>query len=278
MPQSTKIIKNRIKSVEGTKQITKAMELVATSKLRRAKDNMERIKPYFESLRDLAGDIMGKSTDFSSPFCKGDEEKPACHIVIAGDRGLAGGYNANLFRSLDVRDGDYVVPIGKKVTEYFARRNVVCLTKDYTIAANVRSGDCANIAALVAKDYAEGKFGKVDVSYTRFMNVLTFEPETERLLPFAPGEEKREKPGVLTIYDPSPEAVFNKLIPQYMSGIIYGAVTCSVACELSSRRNAMQSANKNADEMIADLTLKYNRSRQSAITQEITEIVAGSEN
>lgn len=277
MAQSTKIIKNRIKSVEGTKQITKAMELVATSKLRRAKENMERIKPYFESLRELAEDLMENNTDFSSPFCKGDEEKPACHVVIAGDRGLAGGYNANLFRSLNVKEGDYIVPIGKKVCEYFAKRNVNILTYDYALAGNVRSGDCMRMAQLLAKDYREGKFGRVDVSYTRFVNVLTFEPETELLLPFAPNVEREKKAGVLTIYEPGVEAVFNQLIPQYISGIIYGGVTSSVASELSSRRNAMQAANKNADEMIADLTLKYNRSRQSAITQEITEIVAGSE-
>ncbi len=277
MPQSTKIIKNRIKSVEGTKQITKAMELVATSKLRRAKENMERIKPYFESLRSLAEDLMEHNTDFSSPFCKGDENKPACHVVIAGDRGLAGGYNANLFRSLKVKDGDYIVPVGKKVCEYFAKRNVHILTYDYALAGNVRAGDCMRIAQLLSRDYKDGKFGRVDVSYTRFVNVLTFEPETEELLPFAPKEEREKKAGVLTVYEPGVEAVFNQLIPQYISGIIYGGVTSSVASELSSRRNAMQAANKNADEMIADLTLKYNRSRQSAITQEITEIVAGSE-
>lgn len=277
MPQSTKTIKNRIKSVEGTKQITKAMELVATSKLRRAKENMERIKPYFESLRTLAEDLMETNTDFSSPFCKGDEGLPACHVVIAGDRGLAGGYNANLFRFLDIKDGDYIIPIGKKVCEYFAKKDVHILTYDYLLAGNVRSGDCTRIAQLVAKDYRDGKFGRVDVSYTRFVNVLTFEPETELLLPFAPTEKKEKKAGVLTVYEPGVEAVFNQLIPQYVSGIIYGAVTSSVASELSSRRNAMQAANKNADEMIADLTLKYNRSRQSAITQEITEIVAGSE-
>ena len=278
MPQSTKIIKNRIKSVEGTKQITKAMELVATSKLRRAKDNMERIKPYFESLRELAEDIIANNTDFSSPYCKGDGEKPTCHVVIAGDRGLAGGYNANLFRSLDIKEGDYIVPIGKKVAEYFSKRNVKILTNDYQIAGDVRSNDCSQIARIIAKDYKDGKFGRVDVSYTKFVNVLTFVPETESLLPFAPNEEREAKARVLTIYESGVEAVFDQLIPQFMSGIIYGAVTSSVASELSSRRNAMQSANKNADEMIADLTLKYNRSRQSAITQEITEIVAGSEN
>lgn len=277
MAQSTKLIKNRIKSVEGTKQITKAMELVATSKLRRAKENMERIKPYFESLKTLATELMEANTDFSSPFCKGDEEKSACHVVIAGDRGLAGGYNANLFRSLNIKDGDYIVPIGKKVCEYFAKKNVHILTYDYTLAGKVRSGDCMRIAQLIANDYKAGKFGRVDVSYTKFVNVLTHEPETETLLPFAPEIEREKKAGVLTIYEPGVEAVFNQLIPQYISGIIYGSVTSSVASELSSRRNAMQAANKNADEMIEDLTLKYNRSRQSAITQEITEIVAGSD-
>ena len=278
MPQSTKIIKNRIKSVEGTKQITKAMELVATSKLRRAKESMERIKPYFESLKDMASDIMENNTDFSSPYCAENYDKPTCHVVIAGDRGLAGGYNANLFRSLDVKDGDYIVPLGKKVADYFSKKNVRVLTKDYAIAGNIRSNDCAQIARLVAKDFREGKFGKVLVSYTKFVNVLTFVPQTDVLLPFCPNEERGKKARVLTVYEPSVEAVFDQLVPQFMSGIIYGAVTSSVASELSSRRNAMQSANKNADEMIADLTLKYNRSRQSAITQEITEIVAGSEN
>ncbi|MBQ8540278.1 MAG: ATP synthase F1 subunit gamma [Clostridia bacterium] len=277
MAQSTKLIKNRIKSVEGTKQITKAMELVATSKLRRAKENMERIQPYFKSLKSLATELMKNNTDFSSPFCKSDGEKSACHVVIAGDRGLAGGYNANLFRSLNIKDGDYIVPIGKKVCEYFAKKNVHILTYDYLLAAKVRSGDCMRIAQLIAADYKLGKFGRVDVSYTKFVNVLTHEPETETLLPFVPEIERERKPGVLTIYEPGVEAVFNQLIPQYISGIIYGAVTSSVASELSSRRNAMQAANKNADEMIEDLTLKYNRSRQSAITQEITEIVAGSD-
>ncbi len=277
MPQSTKLIKNRIKSVEGTKQITKAMELVATSKLRKAKESMENSRPYFDLLRELAEDIITNSTDFSSPFCKGDESKPSCHIVIAGDRGLAGGYNANLFRSLDIKSGDYIVPIGKKAVEYFSRRDVSILTYDYAVAGNTRMTDCAHISELVAKEYKEGKFGKVSVSYTRFINVLTFEPETEHLLPFCPEGEREKKVRVQTIYEGGAQSVFNHLIPQYITGIMYGAVTSSVASELSSRRNAMQAANKNADEMIADLTLKYNRSRQAAITQEITEIVAGSE-
>lgn len=278
MPQSTKLIKNRIKSVEGTKQITKAMELVSTSKLKKAKDSMERIKPYFNSLLQLAEDIMASSTDFSSPFCKGDCEKPMCHIIVAGDRGLAGGYNINLFRSLDVKDGDYIVPVGKKVVEYFSKRNVNILTYDYAVAGNVRFNDCRQIASLIAKDYEAGKFGGVNVAYTRFVNVLTFTPECEVLLPFCPEGEQEKKAKVMTIYETGAEAVFSHLIPQYISGVLYGAVTSSVASELSSRRNAMQAANKNADEMIADLTLKYNRSRQAAITQEITEIAQGSEN
>ncbi len=278
MPQSIKLIKNRIKSVEGTKQITKAMELVATSKMKRAKEDMDRVKPYFDTLREAAEDILATNTEFSSPFCRGDDSKPVCHVVIAGDRGLAGGYNANLFRSLDVKDGDFILPIGKKAAEFFQKRDVEILTYDYVVAGDITASDCMHMAQLIAKDYESGKFGKVKVSYTKFVNVLSFVPEDEDLLPFAPEERPVNKRRVLTIYEPGPEAVFSQLIPQYISGIIYGAVTSSVASELSARRNAMQSANKNADEMIADLTLKYNRARQGAITQEITEIVAGAEN
>lgn len=278
MPQSMKLIKNRIKSVEGTKQITKAMELVATSKLRRAKDDMERIKPYFETLKTAAEQILANNTDFSSPFCASDEQKPSCHIIIAGDRGMAGGYNANLFRSLTVKDGDYVLPIGKKVVEYFAKQNVNIMTYDYAAVGEVTSSDCIQIAYLTASDYKAGKFGRVDLSYTKFVNVLTFLPESEKLLPFVPSGRAEIQKRELTIYEPSVDAVFSQLVPQYISGIIYGAVTNSLASELSARRNAMQSANKNADEMISDLTLKYNRARQGAITQEITEIVAGAEN
>ncbi len=278
MPQSMKLIKNRIKSVQSTQQITKAMELVATSKLRRAKDDMERTKPYFDTLKDAAEEILATNTEFSSPFCKGDPEKPCCHVVIAGDRGLAGGYNANLFRSLSVKDGDFILPIGKKAEEYFSKKNVEILSRDYVVAGNIDASDCMHMAMIIANDYKEGKFGSVKVSYTKFVNVLSFVPSEEELLPFVPkGEEKREHK-MLTLYEPSVDAVFSYLIPQYVSGIIYGAVTSSVASELSARRNAMQSANKNADEMISDLTLKYNRARQGAITQEITEIVAGAEN
>lgn len=278
MPQSMKLIKNRIKSVEGTKQITKAMELVATSKLKRARDNMERVKPYFETIKKAADDIILSNTDFSSPFCARDDSKPVCHIVIAGDRGLAGGYNANLFRSLSVKDGDFILPIGKKAAEYFEKRNVEILSYQYVVAGDVTASDCMQMANLIAKDYKAGRFGKVLVSYTKFINMLSFAPSEEELLPFVPDDDVKREKGVLTIYEPGVEAVFDSLVPQFMSGIIYGAATSSVASELSARRNAMQSANKNADEMIADLTLKYNRARQGAITQEITEIVAGAEN
>lgn len=278
MPQSMKLIKNRIKSVEGTKQITKAMELVATSKLRRAKDDMERIKPYFETLKTAAERILANNTEFSSPFCSSDEQKPACHVIIAGDRGMAGGYNANLFRSLEIKEGDCILPIGRKVVEYFSKQNVNILSYEYAVVGDVTSSDCMQIAYLIASDYKAGKFGRVDVSYTRFVNVLSFIPAQEKLLPFVPSGNEKPRKRELTIYEPSVDAVFSQLIPQYISGIIYGAVTNSLASELSARRNAMQSANKNADEMISELTLRYNRARQGAITQEITEIVAGAEN
>ncbi len=278
MPQSTKAIRSRIKSVEGTKQITRAMELVAASKMRHARETLEKIRPYFLLLGSLAEEVMEHSSDFSSPFCRKHEGVPMCHVVIAGDRGLSGGYNANLFKSLDVDEGDYVIPIGKKALDFFVKRNVVILDENYKSAENIRMKDCTRIAELLAEEYGKGKFGGIDVHYTRFVNVLDFVPERKELLPFVYKGEKVKRAEKLTIYEPSPEAVFEKLVHRYVAGIIYGGVGESVLSELNAVRNAMQSANKNADEMIENLTLEYNRLRQGAITGEITEIAAGSYN
>ncbi len=278
MAGSMKAIKNRIKSVESTKQITKAMELVATSKLRRAKERAEQTKPFFETLKATMDSIAAENKDFSSPFCHLDETKSVCHIVIAGDRGLAGGYNNNLFKSVKLQDNDIVLPIGKKSVEYFKKKNVEIITEHYAVVDDISMLDCLNIAETITKSFLEGKFSKLFVEYTKFVNVLTQIPASDEILPIVNEEKTDEKKHSLIIYEPSAEAAFEYIVPQYISGVIYGAVASSLASELSARRNAMQSANKNADEMISSLSLLYNRARQAAITQEITEIVAGSEN
>lgn len=274
---SMKAIKNRIKSVENTRQITKAMELVATSKLRKAKARIEQSRPFFEILLKTLNDIKNENKDFTSVFTKlpKDDEKK-CHIVIAGDRGLAGGYNNNLFKSLEYKDGDVIFPIGKKALEYFSKKNVSIFTSNYNVAEDVKISDCNSIGKAVAEAFKKGEFASLDISYTGFVNVLTQVPSKKEILPIA-AEKETEKKKSLIIYEPSPEIVFEEIVPQYISGVVYGAICESLASELSARRSAMEAATENAGEIIDDLSLKYNRARQAAITQEITEIVAGTQ-
>lgn len=273
---SMKAIKSRIKSVENTRQITKAMQLVATSKMRKAKERIEAVRPYFETLSEVLRDISRINRDFSSPFTKIKEGK-TCHIVIAGDRGLAGGYNANLFKSLDYNEGDIIFPIGKKVVEYFSKKEVSFFTTEYSVAADVDIEDCDEIGKSLAKAFLKGEFTRLDIHYTGFVNALTQLPSSKSILPIASQDTAADKKSLI-IYDPSPEAVFGKIIPYYISGIIYGGVCESVASELSARRTAMENATDNADEIIGNLSLTYNRARQASITQELTEIVAGAQN
>ncbi|MDY5627932.1 MAG: ATP synthase F1 subunit gamma [Clostridia bacterium] len=277
MAGNMKAIKNRIKSVENTKQITKAMELVAASKLKKASAKIENSRPFFEILKETLDGIAKNNKDFSSQYCTLDESKGTCHIVIAGDRGLAGGYNNNLFKSVVLKENDVVFPIGRKAIEHFEHRGAKLFTKKYNVTEDVSISDCDAIGKEISKAYLDGKFGAVKVEYTKFVNFLSQSPASDDILPIIyRGYEKKETKSLI-IYEPSYDAVFDFIVPQYIGGVVYGAVAESLASELSARRNAMQSANKNADEMINNLNLSYNRARQAAITQEITEIVAGSQ-
>lgn len=276
MAESMKAIKSRIKSVENTRQITKAMELVATGKLRHAKERIEHSRPFFELLKGALEDIEAQNRDFTSPFTKPASGGRTCRIVIAGDRGLAGGYNSNLFKAAAAEEGDLILPIGRKAVELYRRKGFEILSGDYAVAEDVSVGSCGAIGEELAKAFLRGDFDRLTISYTSYINVLTQSPASMEILPIASGARERSKGGLI-IYEPSAEAVFNSIVPQYISGIVYGALCESVASELSARRAAMEAANKNADEMISGLSLRYNRARQASITQEITEIVAGSE-
>lgn len=272
---SMKAIKNRIKSVENTRQITKAMQLVATSKMKKAKERIEKSRPFFETLSEALSDIAATNSDFSSPFTKKNKSEKACHIVIAGDRGLAGGYNNNLFKSLSYNDGDIIFPIGKKVVDYFSKKNVTFFTTAYEVAADIGLSDCNSIGKVLSEAFLKEEFSSIDIYYTGFVNVLTQVPSSKDILPIVP--EKNTGKKKIIMYEPSPTAVFAKIVPDYISGIVYGALCESLASELSARRTAMEAATDNAGEIIEELSLKYNRARQAAITQEITEIVAGSQ-
>ena len=278
---SMKDIKLRIKSVESTMQITKAMELVASSKLRKAKERQERCRPYFTGLHQTLENIEKAASDFSSPYQKQRDIKKRCVIVIAGDRGLAGGYNSNVFKSvLPLIEGGNVcvLPIGKRTVEFFTRNQVEILTAEFAEAADVSVADCFTISNLITKGYLDGQFDAVSIVYTQFVSMLTQTPVCDNLLPLKK-TDSAAKSGVhsLVLYEPSPSAVYNAIVPNYIAGMIYGAMCESVASELGARRTAMDAASKNASEMIDDLSLRYNRARQGAITQEITEIVAGAE-
>ena len=277
---STKEIKNRIRSMESTRQITKAMEMVAASKLRRAQAQVLNTRPYFETLYATINDIIDSTKDFSSPYLTARSGNKALYIVIAGDRGLAGGYNSNILKlvtaQMEGKDAQ-VLPIGKKAVDHFRSHKVTMLTEEHALAADVSLGDCFSIAKAICRAFLAGQFDEVHVAYTNFVSVLSQTPATLRLLPLLRTTTGREGTGSSDIlYEPSSEEAFEAIIPEYLGGILYGALCESRASEQAARRSAMDSATQNADDMIADLSLKFNRARQAAITQEITEIVAGS--
>ena len=278
---STKDIKNRIRSMESTKQITKAMEMVAASKLRHAQARIAASRPYFEILRNTIDNIVESNRDFTSPYLKARNGNKALYIVIAGDRGLAGGYNSNVLKlAVSLMEGKEatVLPIGKKAVDYFRSKKYSILTDTYAEAADVDIGDCFSISKTLSKAYLAGQFDEIHVVYTNFVSVLSQTTATMRMLPLV--REKNDQPGqyrCMTIYEPDAEEVFASIVPEYLGGILYGALSEARCAEQAARRTAMDSATSNAEDMIADLSLKYNRARQAAITQEITEIVAGAE-
>jgi len=275
-----KAIKSRMVSVESTKQITKAMELVASSKLRKAKERAESTEPYFDALYDTVKDIAS-TTRVNNVFMKQREVKNRCYVVVAGDRGLAGGYNSNVLKeTVNHMDGkkETVMTIGKKAYEYFSKRK-------YNVAGYVEAvegctyADTSEISNKLMDLYKKGEVDEVYFAYTKFKSALVQEVKLIKLLPLVfedeASEEKKSRSKVQ--YLPSPGSVLNYIIPNYITGVVYGGIIESFASEQGARRTAMESATDNANEMLSDLELSYNRARQSAVTQEITEIVGGVE-
>lgn len=279
---STKEIKNRIRSMESTRQITKAMEMVAASKLRRAQAQVTRSRPYFQIIYSVIQDIVQSGRDVTLPYLapeKNASERTA-YVIIAGDRGLAGGYNVNILKRCQAeiahRDAA-VLPIGKKALEFCRSRRLPVITESYAEAQSVSVGDCFSIAKTLCRAFRAGEYDEIRIGYTNFVSVLSQTPATIRLLPLEAKTKPREGPGPDTLYEPDGTEVFKAIIPEYLGGAIYGALCESRAAEQAARRTAMDSATQNAEEMIAELSLKFNQARQAAITQEITEIVAGSD-
>ena len=282
MAANMKAVKLRIKSVQNTMQITKAMELVASSKLRKAKERAEGCRPYFEELYSTLKEIAQGNTDFASVFAKEPVNDKICYVVIAGDRGLAGGYNSNLFKCMEAesKGKDYMVlPVGKKALEYFKRRKVEIINETFDAVEPIDVADCYEMASFLCKEFKKGRFGTLKLVYTEFVSMLSQQAHSIAVLPLS--ELNADKPAEpirnLIIYEPDSNSVFDTIVPEYVAGVIYGAVCESLASEQAARRTAMESATSNAEEMIETLNLHYNRARQASITQEITEIIGGAE-
>ncbi len=272
-------IKARIKSVESTMQITKAMELVATSKLRRAKERVEKSRPFsdilFKAISDIKRAPLVKDTDWFD----NTREGKTLYIVIAGDRGLAGGYNANIFRlteALSKGKDAIFLPIGKKSTEYFKHRKRELFSNYDLYTQDLGVSDAFALANEIAKSYLSGKIARVTIVYTRFQSMISQLPVYEELLPFATDSEAEAK-DFDPVFEEDPAELLMKIVPEFIGGVIYSAVCEALASESGARRCAMNAANKNAGEMIETLMLKFNRARQAVVTQEITEIVSGAE-
>ncbi len=282
-------IKRRIKSVNSTKQITKAMELVSSAKLRRARERLNKTKPYFDTVKKTINEILADSENIKSIYFEGEKEiKRSCFIVITADRGLCGGYNTNAIKAslLSMRDKEdiSVIAIGQKGRDYFKRRGYN-LDGEYTnILETISFKDAKEIGALVMQLYKQEMIDEVYLVYTSFLSTISHKAECIRLLPLTEieetGQEKQEKGDAVfeyISYEPSPSALFDYLVPQYVESLIFGGLVESAASEQGARRIAMENATDNAIEMIDKLTLNYNRARQAAITQEIAEIVGGAE-
>lgn len=284
MAGNMKAVKLRIRSVQSTMQITRAMELVASSKLRKAKERADRCRPYFRELYETLQDIADGNMDFASVYSREADADTCCYIVMAGDRGLAGGYNSNLFKALEEHAAGkkYVVlPIGKKAVEYFRRREIPILTEKFAEIADISVADCFEMANMLCRSFKNQEFGQVELCYTRFVSMLSQQADVMSLLPLTELTEKtpeeRKEIRNLIVYEPDAETVFDAIVPEYLAGLIYGGVCEAQASELAARRTAMEAATSNAEEMIEQLNLYYNRARQASITQEITEIVGGAE-
>lgn len=275
-------IRRRIKSVKSIQQITSAMNMVATSRLRRAKEAATANKPYAEKMAQVVSDIAANAGDFSHPLLETHPEGKRLILVIAADKGLAGAYSSNAFKeavaNVENKANTQIVAVGRKSKEFFVNRNYDVVQDFIGFSERPKFEDASAIANDIVARFKTGEISEVYMVYTRFVSAISFVPETVKLLPFtnlSSGEGGASKAEY--IYEPSAADVLGYLLPQYLVTTIYAALLQAAASELSSRMNAMSNATDNAQELIATLDLYYNKVRQAGITREITEIVGGAE-
>lgn len=280
---SMRDIKRRKESVQSTQQITKAMKLVATVKLQKARGKAESNKPYFNMLYDTICSILAMTKNVDHRYLRDNGCSKKAVVAITSNRGLAGGYNSNVVKLVTGGDFNpedtYVYAVGKKGIEGLTRKGY-SIHEDFSEIINEPLfSDATRMTKELLTQYVKGEVGEIYIAYTNFKNTVTQEPKLVKLLPLSASDFEKEDMDdkLLMNFEPTPEDVLDLVIPKYMSNIIFGAFLESVASENGARMQAMDSATSNAEDMISSLSLKYNRARQSAITQELTEIIAGAD-
>ena len=280
---SMRDIKRRKSSIQSTQQITKAMKLVSTVKLQKARNRAEQTNPYFNYMYQTVSSMLAKSGNVNHPYLKKGDSTRKAVVVITSNRGLAGGYNTNVVKmvtgdtSLAAEDVD-IYAIGGKGREMLERRGYSIKEDRSDIIESPAYADAAALCAQILEAYAKGEIGEIYLAYTHFKNTVSHEPKLLKLLPVEFSEEEiaqASDTNVLMNYEPNEEEALDMIIPKYITSLFYCALVEAVASENGARMQAMDSATSNAEDMISDLSLKYNRARQGSITQELTEIIAG---
>lgn len=282
---SMRDIKRRKSSITSTQQITKAMKLVSTVKLQKARGRAEETNPYFHYMYRTICSMLGQAGDVEHPYLKGNSAGKKAVVVITSNRGLAGGYNSNVVKLITgsklAKEDVCLYTVGKKGADALIRRGYQA-ARDYSEAIEQPAyEDAVRIGRDLLFAYEKGELGEIYLAYTHFKNTVSHEPRLMRLLPVSLKEEKETgaEHGAQTLmnFEPNEEQALKMIIPKYITSLLFGALVEAVASENGARMQAMDSATSNAEEMISDLSLKYNRARQGTITQELTEIIAGAE-
>ena len=278
---SMRDIKRRKAGVQSTQQITKAMKLVSTVKLQRAKTRALQSKTYFSCMYDTVVSLLAKAGNLDVPYTQKQECTRKAIIVLTSNRGLAGGYNSNVVKL--ITQGDFakedvdIYAIGRKGRETLERRGYTIKADFSELADEFEYADAIKVCNQILKAYDEKEVGEIYLAYTNFKNTVSQTPMLLKLLPVLPEEHEIEDDGLLMNFEPQDEEALKMIIPKYMTSLLHGALIESLASENGARMQAMDNATNNAQEMIDSLTLLYNRARQGSITQELTEIIAGAE-
>ena len=282
---SMRDIKRRRTSISSTQQITKAMKLVSTVKLQKAKSHAEATTPYFNYMYNTVCSMLAKTKNIHHPYLQKRDVGKKGVIVITSNRGLAGGYNSNVVKLIRdeeelTQENSQLYCIGRKGMEGLVHRGYSVAMDESDVMEAPTYDDASRICKELLSAYSAGEISEIYLAYTHFKNTVVHEPKLLKLLPVELSEEEIAASGdsnVLMNFEPNPEEAIEMIIPKYVTSLVYGALIEAVASENGARMQAMDSATSNAEEMIDNLTLSYNRARQGSITQELTEIIAGAE-